>query len=258
VSTEEHVLVNRASWDADADNWVERGRRSWAGEPDWGMWGALESELGLLPDVDGLDAVELGCGTAYISAWLARRGARPVGLDNSSRQLATARAFQEEFGLRFPLVHADAERVPFADERFDFAVSEYGAAIWCDPYAWIPEAARILRPGGRLLFIGGTPLVMLCYPPDDDTAPAETTLHRDYFGMHRFEWHDESGTVDGIEFHLAHGDMIRLLRSCGFEIEDLVEIRAPAEPTSLREDDVPWEWARRWPSVEAWKARKTN
>ena len=85
--------------------------------------------LGVLPDVSGLDAVELGCGTAYFSAWLTRRGARVVGLDNSSNQLATARRFQAEFDLRFPLVHADAELAPFADESFDFAISQYGAAL---------------------------------------------------------------------------------------------------------------------------------
>jgi ubiquinone/menaquinone biosynthesis C-methylase UbiE len=253
----EHVLVNRASWDEDAPNWVERGRRSWVSEePFWGIWGNPESELHLLPDVTGLDAVELGCGTGYVSAWLMRRGARVVALDNSSKQLATAQAFQEEFGLRFPLVHADAERVPFADGSFDFAISEYGAAIWCDPHRWIPEAARILRPGGRLVFVAGASLLMLCFPTDDDTAPAETTLHRDYFGMHRFEWHREDGSVDAVEFHLEHGEMIRLLRSCGFEVEDLQEIRAPEDATSHVEGDVPLEWARRWPSVEAWTARK--
>lgn len=254
---EDHVLLNRAMWDEDAPNWVERGRRSWASEePFWGIWGNPESEVHLLPDVSGLDAVELGCGTGYVSAWLARRGARVVGLDDSTEQLATARMFQEEFDLRFPLVHADAERPPFADGSFDFAISEYGAAIWCDPYRWIPEAARILRAGGRLVIAAGTPIQMLCYPTDDDTAPADATLHRDYFGMHRFEWHNDKGVVDSIEFHLTHGDMIRLLRTCGFEIEDLLEIPPPADTTSEIEADTPLSWARRWPSVEAWKVRK--
>ena len=251
------MLVNRVGWDVDADNWVERGRASWASEEiTWGIWGVPESELGLLPDVDGLDVIELGCGTGYVSSWLARRGARPVGLDNSGQQLATARRFQDEFDIRFPLVHADAEHVPLRDGSFDLAISEYGAAIWCDPHRWIPETARILRPGGRLLFITGAALMMLCFPTDDDDAPADATLHRDYFGMHRFEWHDDQGVVDSIEFHLTYGDMIRLLRSCGFEVEDLVEIRAPEHETSIAEKHVPWEWARRWPSVEAWKARK--
>ncbi len=254
---DDHILVNRASWDEDAPNWVERGREAWAREePVWGR-GNPESELQLLPDVSGLDAVELGCGTAYVSAWLVRRGARVVGLDNSSRQLTTARILQEEFDLRFPLVHADAERPPFADESFDFAISQYGAAIWCDPYRWIPEAARILRPGGRLVAEMASPLVMLCYPTDDDEAPADTRLHRDYFGMHRFEWHRADGSVEDIEFRLGHGDMIRLLRSCGFEIEDLIEIQAPTEGTGWF-PYIPLEWARRWPSAEAWKVRRVG
>src|SRR5262249_16272084 len=182
--SDRHVRVNRASWDEDAPNWVERGREAWArAEPVWGR-GHPESELNLLADVDGLDAVDLGCGTAYISAWLMRRGARPVGLDNSSRQLATAKMLQEEFDMRFPLVHADAEHAPFADGSFDLVTSQYGAAIWCDPYRWIPEAARILRPGGRLVFETLSPLVMMCFPTDDDSKPADSTLHRDFFGMH--------------------------------------------------------------------------
>jgi ubiquinone/menaquinone biosynthesis C-methylase UbiE len=186
-----------------------------------------------------------------------RRGAHVVALDNSSRQLATARMFQGEFDLRFPLVHADAERPPFADESFDFAISQYGASIWCDPYRWIPEAARILRPGGLLHFETGTPLLMLCYPTDNDDAPAEARLHRDYFGMHRFEWRGPTGTVEDIEFRIGHGAMIRLLRSSGFEIEDLVELQAPAEGAQL-EPHIPLEWARRWPSAEVWKARKNG
>jgi SAM-dependent methyltransferase len=255
--SDHHVLVNRASWDEDAPNWVERGREAWAlEEPFWGR-GNPESELHLLPDVSGLDAIELGCGTAYISAWLMRRGARVVGVDNSANQLATARMFQEEFALHFPLVHADAERAPFPDESFDFAISQYGAALFCDPYRWIPEASRILRPGGRLVFESSSPLVMLCYPMDDDHAPADSRLHRDHFGMHRFDWHRADGTVEDVEFHLGHGDMIRLLRSCGFEIEDLIELQAPAEGGN-EWSGVSLEWARRWPGQEAWTVRKVR
>ena len=92
--------------------------------------------------------------------------------------------------------------------------------------------------------------LMMCLRTDDDTAPAEPTLHRDYFGMHRFEWHKEDGSIDGIEFHLTHGDMFRLLRSCGFEVQDLLEVQAPADVTSHVEADVPLEWARRRPRVE--------
>jgi SAM-dependent methyltransferase len=251
--TEEHVLRNRASWDADAPNWVERGRASWSEEPSWGVWGVPESELGLLPDVDGLRTIELGCGTAYVSAWLARLGARPLGLDNSSRQLATASELQAEFGVAFPLVHGDAERPPFRDESFDLAISEYGAAIWCDPYRWIPEAARLLRPGGRLVFLGHSYVAMLTFPEED--LPATERLQRDHFGMHRFEWPDEP---DSVEFAIPHGEMIRLLRGSGFEVEDLVEIRAPADAVTPSDPLATAEWSRRWPVEEVWRARKTG
>ena len=256
--SDDHARVNRDSWDADASNWVERGREAWASEePVWGR-GNLESEIHVLPDVAGLQAIELGCGTAFVAAWLMRRGARVIGLDNSSSQLGTARTFQEEFALHFPLVHADAERAPFADGSFDFAISQYGAAHWCDPYRWIPEASRILRPGGRMVFETVSPLVMLSFPTHDDEAPADPQLHRDYFGMHRFEWHDHEGVVDAIEYHLGHGDMIRLLRSCGFEIEDLLELRPPPDAVVETDPYIPLSWARRWPSAEIWRLRKVR
>ena len=101
-------------------------------------------------DLDGADAIELGCGTGYISAWMARRGARPVGLDNSPKQLETATRIQREHGLEFPLLLGSAEEVPLPDASFDVAISEYGAVLWADPERWLPEAARLLRPGGRL------------------------------------------------------------------------------------------------------------
>src|SRR4051812_47188640 len=113
---DDHVSLNRAAWDADAANWVAPGRERWA-DPRirWGTWDVPEAELHLLPPVEGLNVVELGCGTGYVSSWLAQRGAHPVGLDNSSKQLASARMFQLEFGVPFSLVHGDAERVPFRD-----------------------------------------------------------------------------------------------------------------------------------------------
>jgi SAM-dependent methyltransferase len=250
---DDHVAANRASWDQDAPNWVDSGRRAWAAdEPSWGIWGLPESDLHLLPDASGLDAIELGCGTGYVSAWLARRGGRCVGLDNSANQLATARMLQREFDLTFPLVHGDAERAPFADGSFDIAISEYGAAIWCDPYRWIPEAARLLRPGGQLVFLGHSNLVMLCMR-ESETEAAAAELLRDLFGMHRFEWPDEGE----VEFAIPHGEMVRLLRGSGFEIEDLVELRAP-EGAPAPYGWISNEWASRWPSEEVWKARKVR
>ncbi len=251
----EHARRNRAEWNRWSADYLEPGRRAWAvDDPDWGIWSVPERELRALPDVAGKDVLELGCGTAYWSAWFARRGARPVALDLSERQLDAARGFQREFGLAFPLIHATAEGIPLRDERFDLVFSEYGASIWCDPYRWIPEAARVLRPGGRLVFLVNGTLLVLCSPDEAQIQPAEDRLLHPYFGMHRFEWK----TDDSVDFHLGYGDWIRLLRANGFDVEDLVEVRAPegAAPWTTRFNLATPEWARRWPSEEIWKARK--
>jgi SAM-dependent methyltransferase len=248
----EYVLRNRAQWDRWAPEYVETGRRNWAqSEPTWGIWGVPESQLHVFPDdVDGLDVIELGCGTGYVSAWLARRGARPVGIDNSPAQLRTARELQREHGLEFPLLHGNAEDVPLPDASFDLAISEYGASIWCDPYRWIPEAVRLLRRSGLLIFLINGVLAMLTIPDEPDGATGERLL-RPLFGMHRFEWSDD----DSVEFHLPHGEMIALLRRTGLVVEELLELRPP-DASSTRYPFVSLEWAQRWPCEELWKARK--
>lgn len=248
----DYVRRNRAEWDGWAESYEAPGRRGWAAaDASWGVWSVPESQLRMLPDdLDGRDAIELGCGTAYVASWLARRGARTVGIDNSQAQLDTARRLQAEHGIAFELLHGNAEHVPKPDASFDFAISEYGASIWCDPYAWIPEAARLLRPGGRLHFLVNAPLHMICLP-DVEGAQATERLVRPYFGMHRFEWCDD----DSVEFHLPHGELIALLRACGFEIEELVEVRPPEGSTSSYAN-TSLAWARSWPSEEIWKVRK--
>lgn len=250
----DHVRRNRAAWDDWASEYVTAGERCWklgVGEETWGIWDLPEAEVRLLPDdLAGLDTIELGCGTAYVSAWLARRGAHPVGIDNSEAQLATARRLQAEHGLEFPLLHGNAEHVPYPDASFDLAISEYGASIWADPYLWIPEAARLLRPGGRLIFlVNGAILVLAMQEHDDD--PATDQLQRPYFGLHRLEWPDDQS----VNFCLGYGDWIRLLRANDFEVEDLVELQAP-EGATTSYPFVTADWAHRWPSEEVWKARK--
>jgi SAM-dependent methyltransferase len=249
----EHVRRNRAVWDGWATEYVEPGRRNWLEEPSWGIWGIPESEAGVLPDrLAGLDTIELGCGTGYVSAGLARRGSRPVGIDNSQAQLDTARALQREFGIEFPLWHGNAETVPAPDASFDLAISEYGASIWCDPHRWIPEAARLLRPGGELIFLVNGVLAMLTIPDLPDAAAGDRLL-RPYLGMHRFEWSDD----DSVEFHLPHGEMIALLRRCGLVVEELLELR-PGDGSTTRYPFMTLEWAQRWPCEEVWKARKVS
>lgn len=249
----DHVRRNREEWDSWAPEYVANGEVSWRlapGDEKWGIWEIPEAELHLLPDdLAGRDTIELGCGTGYVSAWLARRGARPVGIDNSEQQLATARRLQAEHGIEFPLLHGNAEAVPLPDASFDLAISEYGASIWADPHRWIPEAARLLRPGGRLVFLVNGLILMLAMP--DTEEPATNALLRPLRGLHRMEWESDRS----VNFHLAHGDWIRLLRANDFEVEDLLELY----PAEGRTSDFPFvtpEWAARWPSEEVWVARK--
>jgi len=249
----DYLAANVRAWEARRDDQLVLARRLWsAEEPSWGIFGVAEAEAGLLPHtLEGARTVELGCGTAYVSAWMARRGALPVGVDPTPGQLRIARRMQLEFGLRFPLVIGAAEQVPLRDGSFDFAISEYGAAIWADPHRWIPEAARLLRPGGELVFLGNSTLLMLCVPDEDGSPPTDRLL-RPQFGMHRFEWPDDPS----VEFHLSHGDWIRLFRENGFVIEDLLELRPPEDGPDGEHPVVPASWARDWPCEEVWRVRR--
>jgi SAM-dependent methyltransferase len=241
------TAVNAAFTDADA-------RRAWSSdEITWGLFKVPERELGVLGDLgdlEGRDVVELGCGSAYLSAWLARRGARPVAVDLTPAQLETARRCQEEFGLSFPLVEANAEDVPLPDASFDLVVSEYGASVWCDPELWIAEAARLLRPGGRLVFLTNSVLLTLCVP--DLQGYADDRLQRPQRDVRRVRW-PEGGT----EFHPGHGDWIRILRTHGFVLDALHELYAPdAGRTHDYYEIVTADWARHWPAEDLWVATR--
>jgi SAM-dependent methyltransferase len=249
----DYVERNRAAWQRWAAVYESAGREAWkADDLRWGIWGIPEAELRLLGDLaPGDEVVELGCGTAAVSAWLARRGIRPVGIDIAQAQLTTAKLLQREFRLRFPLICANAEETQLDDASFDLAISEYGASLWCDPRRWIPEAHRLLRPGGRLIFFTNGALLMTCSPSDG--GPAGERLVRDYFSANRVEF-EENGAV---EFHLTHGEWIRLLGACDFVLEDLVEVR-PRSGAKSAFEFVTLEWAQRWPSEEIWVARKAG
>lgn len=254
-SVAESVTGNIAQWTANNAAYTDRNAEAaWAPHDlTWGVFNVREDAIGSpLGDVAGLDVIELGCGTAYFSAQLAYRGARPVGVDPTPAQLDTARRMQAAGGPVFPLVQAPAERVPLPDAAFDLAFSEYGASIWADPAAWIPEAARLLRPNGRLVFLRNSTIAMLCMP---DIGRITETLQRPLFGMYRLSWPDESG----VEYHMSHGEWIRVLRAGGFEIDDLIELQAPpdAEMHGFY-DYVSADWARRWPAEEIWVAHKRD
>jgi SAM-dependent methyltransferase len=252
----DHVIINRDAWTrANAAYTHERARSAWAQEEiTWGIWEVPEAVLGTIPDVNGKDVIELGCGTGYFGARLKRRGARRVlGVDITPAQLDTARQCEAEFELGLEFLEANAEEIPFGSAQFDLAVSEYGASIWCDPELWIAEAARLLRPGGELVFLRNSTLSLLCTP---DTGQVQTTLQRPQRGMCRLQWTDDD---PGVEFHPGTGEMVRLLRKAGFILTGIVEIFAPAGAQNHPYYDyVPAAWAKNWPAEEIWRAYKSD
>ena len=125
----EHARVNRNAWNEKASGDIALAERQWAARRD--HLGHLERAR---------DARSARCRTSTARTWSSsgaeprtcrrgwpRTGARPVGVDLSENQLATARAMQAEHGLEFPLHHASAEDVPLPDDCADFVISEYGA-----------------------------------------------------------------------------------------------------------------------------------
>jgi len=131
--------------------------------------------------------------------------------------------------------------------------SEFGAAIWCDPYVWIPQAHRLLRPGGRLIFLCHSIIDSLCSPLSEE--PIGERLERPLRGLHRIDWPEPDGSSD---FHQPHGERIKLLRDTGFELEALHELYAPdGDPDELRHY-MRRGWAQQWPGEEVWVARRTS
>lgn len=249
-----HVERNRAVWNEFAEEYQRLNEsqireQAFTGDIAWGLWGLPESRLGVLGDVAEKDVLEFGCGGAQWSMALARRGARPVGLDLSDRQLAHARALMEEADVHLPLVQGSGEQLPFKGETFDVVFADYGAFTFADPFRTVPEAARVLRPGGLLAFTHIAPIYQIATPMDADHATDR--LVYDYFGMHDFE-----GPDGMVEFNLPYGEWIRLFVQNELTVEDLIETRPGPGAVSTYRDAEDHAWSRRWPSECLWRLRK--
>lgn len=265
----EDVAHNRQLWDElSAAVSAPDGLERWHGEEiRWGLSGTPEDDLDVLGEVAGRAVVELGCGVAPLSAHLARRGARVIAVDLSWAQLVAARSAQAGAPAiagpvpRFPLVQADAEHLPLSDRSADLVVSEHGVAAWCQPEAWIGEVARVLRPGGRLVFLTNSPLSAMCVPAEG--GPATDRLLRGPAELVEVRW-----PGGGVEHHPTHGEWVRVLGAHGFAVEELHELPEPVGPAVGAAVGSPAEadpygiadaaWAARWPVEDLWVARRAR
>ncbi|GIV00648.1 MAG: hypothetical protein KatS3mg014_2263 [Actinomycetota bacterium] len=181
VRSARHVRKNRRYWEGTADAYQAEHGPQLARLGRWGIWGIPERRVGALGDVRGLDVLEYGCGGAQWSIWLARQGARVVGMDLSARQLVHARGLVARARVHVPLVQADAERTPFADASFDLVMCDHGAMSFADPHRTVPEVARLLRAGGRLVFNTASAWHFVCWGERDRlgerAAPAPLLRH---------------------------------------------------------------------------------
>ena len=184
---------------------------------------------------------------------MARRGARVSAIDVSSAQLETARALAARHSAKITFIQGNAEQTGLADASFDFAISEYGASIWCPPKLWLREAWRLLRPGGRLTFLGNHPISLICAP--ESGAPNDMTLHRPYAGMWGADWTQVTFEPSGICFNLTIAGWMALFAEIGFAVIGYHELFAPMDATGERAA-IPAEWAKKYPVEQVWKLQK--
>lgn len=226
VGSAESERANRAWWDADADDYLaEHGADIGDADFVWCPEGLREADAGLLGDVRGARVLEVGCGSAPCSRWLAAQGALPVALDLSRGMLRHAAALGERTGIRVPLVQAGAEHLPFADAAFDVVCSAFGAVPFvAEPVQVMREVARVLRPGGRWVFAVNHPMRWM-FP--DDPGPAGLTVGQSYFDRTPYAEIDAGGRVTYVEHHRTLGDRVRDLVAAGLVLDDLIEPEWP-------------------------------
>ncbi len=221
----------RAHWEAEADAYqAEHGDFLGGdrGEFVWGPEGLTEEQarvLGPTAQLRGRRILEVGCGAAQCSRWLAAHGARPVGIDISVAQLRHAR----RSALPTPVVAASATALPLCSGAFDAAFCAYGALQFVGDLARLmAEVHRVLRPGSPWAFSVTHP-IRWAFPDSPDVDGLTAT--GSYFDRTPYVERDSTGAAVYAEFHRTIGDYVASLTDAGFAIERVLEPEWPAGHT---------------------------
>jgi len=229
---EESAQANRRWWDANAlDYYAEHGAVLGDADLLWCPEGLREADARLLGDVAGREVLEVGCGAGQGGRWLVAQGARVTAFDVSRGQLLQAQELDRRTGLALTTVQADAQRMPFRDASFDVVMSAFGAIPFVsDSAGTMREVARVLRPGGRVVFSTTHP-VRWAFP--DDPGPDGLTVRQSYFDRTPYLEEGSDGVATYVEHHRTLGDRVRELVAAGLVLDDLVEPEWPAGRTEV-------------------------
>lgn len=226
VSEDETQRANRREWDGYADEYqATHGEFLRDIGFVWCPEGVDEADAAVLGEVSGRTVLEVGCGAAQCARWLGTRGALPVGIDLSERQLQHARRIDEATGRRVPVVAGTATALPFADATFDIVFSAFGALQFVqDAGRAVHEAARVLRAGGTFAFSVTHP-VRWCMP--DDATSEGLVVTSSYWDRRPYLEQDDEGRVTYVEHHRTLGDWVGELSRTGFRLTGLLEPEWP-------------------------------
>lgn len=215
------AAANATFWTSYAPEYLEEhGGVLGGADLLWCPEGWTEDEVGWLGDVEGLDVLEVGCGAAQGSRWVAANGGRPVAVDLSPGMLEAARAQAAATGIEVPLVLADARDLPFPNRSFDLVFTAFGAIPFVpDPDQIFSEVARVLRPGGRWVFTTSHPMRWVFA---DDPDPDHLRVVRPYLtGEPYLEAAGDRLTY--AEFQHTVEDLVAGMHAAGFALTDLRE-----------------------------------
>jgi SAM-dependent methyltransferase len=228
----------RQCWERNAEAWTQLSRAGYDVCRDHQNTPVF---FAMLPDVQGLRGIDIGCGEGHNTRLLAARGAQVTALDVAT-SFVQAAARVDRYGIGYLV--ASALELPFADGSFDFATAFMSLMDVSGPDRVLPEVARVVRAGGFVQFS----ILHPCFSPphrrlvrDDAGAPVALEVAR-YFDRTEGEietpWLFSAAPVEakaGLRpfevprFHRTMADWLNSIHSAGLRVERCEEPMADPE-----------------------------